>query len=98
MRKIRIQSPLDLLPLPTKQQLTAWLTTAGPDGHGMTYAEAKAKLLAEYGVHATEGALCRFFQRTHRGPQTIEVAVTPENKTITLTINIRVQPARETVE
>ncbi len=90
MQKIRIRSPLDLLPLHVKQQLTAWLTTGGSHGHGMTYTEAKARLLAEYGVRAQEGALCRYFRRTQRlTAEKVDAVLSPDNSTLTVTINVR---------
>ena len=63
MNKVRIQSPLDRLPLHVKQQLAAWLTTGGRDGVGLTYAETRQRLLVEFGVSTSCAALCNYFQR-----------------------------------
>lgn len=63
VKKIRIQSPLDGLPLHVKQSIAAWLTTGGQHGQGITYKVARAKLLSEFGVKTSVTALCNFFQR-----------------------------------
>lgn len=78
MKKIRLRSPLDRLPLHIKQQLAAWLTTGGQHGQGMTYAEARQKLLSEFGVSASVSALCGYFQRNAR-PDPRPLIVAPDS-------------------
>lgn len=93
MKKTRIQSPLDHLPLHVKQTIAAWLTTGGPHGHGITYKEARVKLLTEYGVRCGQTALCKFFQRQTRasGVRAIDAVLPPGSDTLTLVINVRIR-------
>lgn len=79
MKKIRLRSPLDRLPLHIKQQLAAWLTTGGPHGHGMTYVEARQKLLSEFGVSASVSSLCGYFQRNARPDPKPLIVVAPDS-------------------
>jgi len=84
------QSPLDLMPLHQKQALTAWLTTGGPAGQGITYKEAQTRLKTEFGIHAEVSALCGYFQRTQRSATPmVEVSVSPDRHTLTIRINIQ---------
>ena len=93
MKKLRIQSPLDLLPLSQKQSLMAWLTTGGTQGTGLTYREARQRLHAEFGVKTSTAALSDFYHRGHRaGPVPAAVVLTPDQNTFTVTINVRLQP------
>ena len=91
MKKTRIQSPLDRLPLHVKQSLVAMLTTGGRDGHGINYAQACQRLKTEFGVQTSKAALCGFYHR-HRPVQTgvIEAEVTPAaDNTFTIIVKVR---------
>jgi hypothetical protein len=93
MNKRRIQSPLDRLPLHQKQTLAAWLTTGGTQGTGITYREARQRILDEFGVKTSTAALSDFYHRCHRaGPVPAAVVVTPDQNSFTLTIHVRIQP------
>lgn len=90
MKKPRIQSPLDRLPLHQKQTLMAWLTTGGSDGRGLTYRAAQAKLKADFGVQIGVAALCGFYQRHQRAPlNPVNVSASPDGTHLTVTINLR---------
>ena len=89
VKKPRVQSPLDRLPLRLKQQIAAWLTTGGADGIGFTYQQVKDKLLAEHGVSVGTTALHNFFKRQGRLPTaTADVSESPVARTITVVITI----------
>jgi hypothetical protein len=89
MKKIRIQSPLDTLPLHQKQALMGWLTTGGVHEVGISYKDARARLKTEFGVQASETALCHFFRR-HRASGEPQVQTAFDAKTDVLTISIHV--------
>lgn len=57
-KKIRGDSKLDALPPAQKEQLADWLTI-----DNLTYAQARDRVLAEFGVATTTSALCSFFSR-----------------------------------
>jgi hypothetical protein len=92
MKKVRVQSRIEQLPLHVKQQLAAWLTTGGRHGHGITYAQARAKLVQEHGFRCGTNALSRFFRRHNRfaEPRILAGAsnINPVER-VTLVINLR---------
>lgn len=90
MRKVRIQSPLDRLPLHVKQTLRAWLTTGGPHGHGVSYKEARRRLADEYHVKTSPASLCAFFHRPETESVTANASVvgSKTGRTITVVIHL----------
>jgi hypothetical protein len=65
-RKAVIRSPLDRLPREVRDTLFAWLTTGGPDGRGITYAQAAARLRADFGHTFGTNAIHHFYRRHQR--------------------------------
>lgn len=57
-KKIRGDSRLDALPPEQKEQLADWLTV-----DNLTYAQARDRVKAEFGVSTNVSALCSFFSR-----------------------------------
>lgn len=83
-----IRARLEKLPLYQKQALTAWITTGGKCGIGMTYEKAAERLLKEFGVKTNSGALSHFYQR-RRAPRKIEQSFDPHKQTLTLVIHLK---------
>jgi hypothetical protein len=97
MKKPRVQSPLDILPLHQKQALMAWLTTGGDRCVGITYAAARKRLAADFSVKTSETALSYFYHRHNPVGAPAEnpgVAITPTEGGFTVTINVRLLPCQ----
>jgi hypothetical protein len=91
MKKPRIQSPLDLLPLHQKQALAAWLSTGGDRAIGMTYAAAVQQMRSEFGVKTSPAALSAFYHRQScAAPSTAGIAAQPAGSGFPIGINISI--------
>lgn len=96
MQKLRVRSPLDKLPLHVIAAIKGFLTTGGPHSQGLTYAEARKRIKAEFGVETSAPALCAFFHRHVRAivsrlpDQTVQLG----NQAFTLRVSIEIEPKK----
>jgi transposase len=70
------RSHLERLSEEQKQILAIWMTSGGRFGHGLTYAEIKERLLSQFSIRASSGALSHFYRRI-TNPNTIKVGLVP---------------------
>ncbi len=89
MDRPRIRAKLDRLTLHQKQLLVGWLTTGGRDGLGISYDEAKKRILTEFGIKTSNSGLSGFYSRNRLiNLVTPETIFDPQTHTLTIVIKL----------
>ena len=100
IRKVVVRSPLDRMPRDIRDTLFSWLTTGGEEGRGVTYAQASARLRADFGVNFGVTAIHNFFQRYRRNqtPGVARITTTEAGDTKIITVETVSRAIVETIQ
>ncbi|MBE7538471.1 MAG: hypothetical protein HS122_08670 [Opitutaceae bacterium] len=89
-------STFDRLTLDQKQLVFGWLTTGGSLGRGISYQSATNRILKEFGVKISVGALqCAYTRLSRRLPlkrhPEVTVDASSDNKSISINLTLNLQ-------